>query len=135
MSTDVRPDPLAFLAEELDDLPLRELGVDEDHVAGTGGVPVLRAVHPLRPPLHPLREAERDEVVDHRRAEPATLRRVHPVAEVEDVECPEDALDRGTAEIAPDRPDGVCGWQHRQAQLDVDPAERRLDRPPTAARR
>ena len=54
-------------------------------------VPVLRAVHAHRPAVDPVGEVERDEVVDHRRADAAALRRIHPVAEVEDVEGADDA--------------------------------------------
>ena len=109
--------------------PLGELGVDEDHVAGARGVPVLGAVHPLRPALHPLGEAQRHEVVDHRRADPAALRRVHPVDEVEHVDRPEEALDRRPPGAAPALPPEVREREEAQPRLDRDPGQRLGDAP------
>jgi hypothetical protein len=75
-----------------------ERGVREDHPAGGGGVRVLAGVHRARPAGHPVREVERDEVVDRRRAEAGTLGRIHPIGEVEHVDRADEALDRRSAE-------------------------------------
>ena len=87
-------DSLAREAESLGDVVRRERGDGHDHVAGAGRVRVLGEVLPARPRVHPLREAQRDQVVDDRRAQSSALARVHPVREVEDVERPGEALDR-----------------------------------------
>ncbi len=85
--------------------------VDEDDVAGLGGVGVLAAVHRLRALRRPLREAERHEVVDRRRAHPGPLRWVHPVGEVEHVERAEKPLGGGMAGACSRR----CGSHARRA--------------------
>jgi hypothetical protein len=111
-------------AEQLDDLAAREPRVDEDSVAGLRRVDVLRPVHSQRRRLDPVREAERDEVVDRRRAQAGALRGVHPVREVEDVERAEKPLDGQPSESAPCGAPGVGTGQQRQAQLDGQPIER-----------
>ena len=85
---------------------------------------VLGAVHRLGPPLHPLRETQRHEVVHHRRAHAGALRRVHPVGEVEHVERSQEALGRRPLRAAPGRAPAVRERQEADLQLDVDPRER-----------
>jgi hypothetical protein len=92
-------------------------------------------VHRLGTPVHPFRVVERDEVVDHRRAEPAALRREPPVAEVEDVQSARELLDGRSLHAAPDGPQGVRPHRDRQPPLQLDPVQRRLDLPPPARAR
>ena len=77
--------------ERLGDVRRGELRDREDQVARPRRVRVLAAVHPPGQRRHPLRVVQRREVVDGRRPQPAALRRVHPVREVEDVELPQRA--------------------------------------------
>ena len=127
--------PLGADAEPLDDVAARVLGVDEDEVGGARRVRVLGAVHGGRLRRHPLRKAQRDEVVDGRRADAARLGRVHPVRVVEDVEAAEKALERGPAEPAPGVAPALRERQRHEPELDVDPVERARDRlPPGGAR-
>ena len=126
-------DPLAIDSEPLCDVSRRELGVDDDHVARARRVLVLPEVLPARSPVSPLREAQRDEVVDHRRPQPAALARVHPIGKVKDVERACDSLDRRPAGPAPESPQEVRrAGQGRDPPLDVDPLERSLDLRPAA---
>ena len=96
-------DPHALLGnlEQLDDVARREGRVREDEVARPRHVPVLRRVHAARPPLYPLRMAQRHQVVDRRGADPGALRRIHPVGEVEHVDRAEKALDSRPPQAAP----------------------------------
>ncbi len=88
----------------------------------------LREVQPARPRVHPLREAQRDQVVDDRRAQPSALARVHPVREVEDVEAAGEALDGGVARPAPEHaPDVRRGRERDEASLDGDVGESLLE--------
>ena len=129
-------DPLGPDAEPLDDVAARVLGVDEDEVGRARRVRVLGAVHRRRLRRHPLRKAQRHEVVDGRRADAAGLRRVHPVGVVEDVEAAEEALERGPAEPAPRVAPALRERQRHEPELDVEPVERARDRlPPGGARR
>ena len=118
----LRPD-----TEELTDLAPGERRVDEEDVAGAGGVRVLAPVHRLRALRRPFREADGHEVVDRRGAYAGALRRVHPVGEVEHVEGTEEALGGGTAGDAPRRPDGVGRGQGPQPQLHVEAGQRGAD--------
>ena len=89
-------DPLSRDSEQLHDLAGRELGVDDDQVARPRRVRVLPRVHPVGLRMHPGRVAEREEVVDRRRADASPLRWVHPVGEVEDVQRAHEPLDRAS---------------------------------------
>ena len=85
-------------------------------------------VLPARPRVHPLGEAQRDEVVDDRRAHAAALARVHPVREVEDVERAGEALDGRDACTAPERaPEVRRGGKRDETALDRDAVERLLE--------
>ena len=77
---------------------------------------------------------ERHEVVDHRRADTAALRRIHPVAEVEDVEGADDVLERRPAEPRPRGAQRMRGRHDRQAPLRSHAVERALDHPPAGPR-
>ena len=118
-------DPLARDAERLGDVVAGEARVDDHDVARLRRVRVLRAVHALACGVHPLRMVERNEIVDHRRAHAAPLRRIPPVAEVEDVELADHALDDRSAEPAPGGAQRVRGRHDRQRALDVDPRRAR----------
>ena len=122
------PHPISRDAEQPDDLALRELGVREDDVAGARGVPVLRSVHPACPRLHPLRKAERNEVVDHRRPDAAALGRIHPVGEVQDVDRAEEPLDGRPAKPAPSLPPEVREGEEPEPQVDGNPLDCPRDR-------
>ena len=100
-------DPLARESEQLDDLARRELRVDDDQIARLRRLGVLARVHAVGLRVHPVREAEWEEVVDRRRTDASTLWRVHPVGEVEDVEGTRQPLDRTVAELAPAGPPPV----------------------------
>ena len=94
---------------------------------------VLRRVLAPSPRVHPVGVAERDEVVDHRRAQSASLARVHPVGEVEDVERPGETLHRRPADAAPERSPEVCRRRQRnEAPFDRDTVERVLQPPARA---
>jgi hypothetical protein len=67
------------------------------------------------------------EIVDRGRADAGMLRRIHPVAEVEDVEAPEEALGGGSGRHAPPGPQRVRERQPDRSQLDLEPRERRAD--------
>ena len=116
-------------AERLGDVVGRERRVGEDDVAGARGVRGTcgACIERVRGG-HPLREVERHEVVDRRRAEPGALRRVHPVGEVEDVERAEPALGRRPAEPRPRRAPAVRAGKRLQAQLERNAGERLRDR-------
>ena len=76
---------------------------------------------------------QRDEVVDHRRAHPPALGRVHPVGEVEYVDRAEQALGGGR----PRRLHAVrtaCENGSAPERLDRQPVERRADRAPARFR-
>ena len=75
---------------------------------------------------------QRHEVVHHRRAQPAPLRRVPPVAEVEDVELADDALDRRPPEPAPERPERVRSRHDGQHAVEIHTGEGALDLAPAA---
>ncbi len=127
-------DPLAREPEQLDDLAGRELRVDDDQVARPGCVGVLARVHAVGLRVHPVREAEREEVVDRRRADASALWRVHPVGEVEDVERPRQPLDGTVAEPAPAGPPPVrLRRKEDEPPLHRHAVERLLD--PALARR
>ena len=93
------------------------------HVAR--GVPVLPAVHRPRPRGRPLRMMQRDEVVDRRRAHAGSLRRVHPVREVEHVEGAEEALGGRATGTAPGR-----AQAHARTAAARSAARRRCPRAP-----
>jgi hypothetical protein len=116
-------DALARDVERVGDVIAREPGVDDHDVARTRRVRVLRTVHPLRAGRHPLGMVQRDEVVDHRRPDACALRRVHPVAEVQDIEAAHETLCHRTAQPAPRRADRVGRGQDRQLVLDRDSGE------------
>ena len=85
--------------------------------------------------MNPLREVDRNEVVDHCRAHARTLCRIHPVAEVEDVEVADDTLGGKAAGTTPGRSERVRRGNQRQLPLDVDSVEGGLDgAPPSHAR-
>ena len=115
-------------AEQLDDVARGERRVREDEVARARRVPVLRRVHAARAALHPLRMAQRHEVVDRRRADPSALRRIHPVREVEHVDRAEEALDARPAEPAPALAPEVREGEELERELDGDALERGGDR-------
>ena len=98
-------------------------GVDEDEVAGAGGVRVLAAVHRRACAALPIpgsAAGTRSWMVVARNAR--SLRRVHPVGEVQHVERAEQALGRGTTAPAPPGAQRVRGRQRPEAELDVDPS-------------
>jgi hypothetical protein len=115
---------LARHAEQLDHVVGGELRVREDHVARSRRVAVLGAVHPPGARMDPVGEAERDEVVDHRRADAGALRRVHPVREVEHVEAADEPLCRRPAETAPRRAPRVGERQPADAPRNRNPVQR-----------
>jgi hypothetical protein len=85
-------DPLRGNVQQVPDVARGEVRVAHDDVRRPRGVAILGAVHPHGAPMRPLRKTERDEVVDGRRPDPVSLRGVHPVREVEDVEAAQPAL-------------------------------------------
>ena len=119
-------DPLGGNVQQIMDVARRELRVAHDEICGPRSVTVLGAVHPYGTPVCPLRKAKRDEVVDRRRPDARSLRRVHPVREVKDVEAADPALGRRPLQTRPSRPPRVGERERRQPPLDVDPVERLL---------
>jgi hypothetical protein len=71
--------------------------------------------------------------VDHRGPDAVSLRRVHPVAEVEDVEAADEALGRRPARAAPRGAPRVREREDREPEVDVDPVEGLADQPRAAA--
>src|SRR5262249_31904559 len=103
--------------QQLGDFAARELRVDEHAVTGSGRVLVLRPVHTPGSRLDPLRKPKGHEVVNRRRPNTGALRWIHPIREMEDVERPNDRLDRGAADPAPRASPNLGSWQERQPQL------------------
>ena len=122
-------DPVERDPEPLVHVRSGEAGVDEDEVTRARGVSVLAAVHAVRPPSHVVREAKRVEVVDGRDAEAASLWRIHPVGEVENVDRPEKALDVRAAETAPRSAPGMSERDPKESKLQRHRAERVLHVP------
>ena len=106
-----------------------ELRVAHEDVGRPRRVPVLRAVHAHRPPVRPVGEAQRNEIVDRRRADATALRREHPVREVQHVEPAEPALRRWPCDARPRGSPAVRERQDEQPALDIDPRQRLLDVP------
>ena len=130
-------EPVPADAEGGGDVGGGEPGVREDDVAGTGGVLVLARVHRASTPGDELRMVQRDEVVDHGRAEAAALRRVHPVGEEKRVDPAEEAFRGRVPEPAPGGAEGVRGRKRPQPHRHLDALERGADlaRPVNARRR
>jgi hypothetical protein len=124
-------------SERLRHVPSRVLRVHEHDVARRGGVPVFARVHRARARGDPLRVTQRNEIVNGRRADAASLWWVHPVAEVEHVEHAEQPLRGGSSSDAPARAQRVREGEPDRPELDVETGERGADplRPFDARRR
>jgi hypothetical protein len=109
--------------EVLDDIVGGEAGVGEDDVAGGGGVPVLGPVHPQRSWVNEVRKMKRHEVVDRGCPHATSLRRVHPVREMEDVEPADEPLEGKPARPAPGDAKGVGCRKGDEPLLDRCRAE------------
>ena len=121
--------------ERLDDVARGELRVREHHVA-VSRLLRIGGVHPHGARVQLLRVFQRPEVVDHRRADAGTLRRIHPVREMEDVEAADEPFGGRPPEPAP-RPPGRVRERHgHEAPVGRDAVQRLLEqRPPADADR